>query len=435
MKKPSAFFVIMSLFFILLLCPAAAEDISPEKETAFSPPLNPAEVFTSLHCQYVFGDGRGYFAPDEPLTRAASYSLIYNLLLDKSAGDIITDYSDCPAGQWYTAFAEVLGSRGYLPLTEGELNPLGEISRAEFSLMLALILGAEECGSTVFPDVYADSEYFIPIASAEKRGWIRGSDDGLFHPDESLTRAQCVTILNRILGRVGDRKTEGQMDSRFTFKDLPPSHWAYLDVMEASTEHIFGIFNGGEVWESYSHRISISPDWESSESVVKAATITNELGCVYKGDYTHDYNLDYSDAFKEAFVNEGGYRSNTGFLVWISIQNQKVYLFSGTKGSWQLEKTFICSSGAPGHDTPICETYVTYRQYKWWFPDYTCEPIVRFMPNSGYAFHSRPYKKDGSGLYDPAIGQPASLGCIRMLDEDIRYLYTGLPDISTVIVY
>ena len=77
---------------------------------------------------------------------------------------------------------------------------------------------------------------------------------------------------------------------------------------------------------------------------------------------------------------------------------------------------------------------MTYKQPKWYFPEYTCGPVTRFYPNTGYAFHSRLYKYDGS-FYDNSIGWPVSEGCIRMLDPDVQYIYDYVPNNSTVVIY
>ena len=61
--------------------------------------------------------------------------------------------------------------------------------------------------------------------------------------------------------------------------------------------------------------------------------------------------------------------------------------------------------------------------------------MVRFYPNTGYAFHSRLFKRDGKSFYDNSIGWPVSEGCIRMLDPDIQYIYDNVPNGSTVVVY
>jgi hypothetical protein len=53
----------------------------------------------------------------------------------------------------------------------------------------------------------------------------------------------------------------------------------------------------------------------------------------------------------------------------------------------------------------------------------------------GYAFHSRIYNRSYSTMLDDAIGYPASDGCLRMLDEDCRYIIDEMPYNTRVVVY
>jgi lipoprotein-anchoring transpeptidase ErfK/SrfK len=80
-------------------------------------------------------------------------------------------------------------------------------------------------------------------------------------------------------------------------------------------------------------------------------------------------------------------------------------------------------------------TKTTYKETGWYNSTYSCRPVVRFYPNTGYAFHSRLYYPNGTTLKDSSIGWPVSAGCIRMLDADINYLYKYLPNGSTVLIY
>ena len=139
----------------------------------------------------------------------------------------------------------------------------------------------------------------------------------------------------------------------------------------------------------------------------------------YKGNYKSSYNPDYLDITKQNFVNNRGYSSNTQYLVWANLATQKVNVFQGSKGKWKLIKVFRCASGARATPTPQGVTYVTYKQTKWKTDSYVCKPIVRFYPNTGYAFHSVLYKPDESGIKDGSIGFP---GITRLpQDEAVKH--------------
>ena len=146
-------------------------------------------------------------------------------------------------------------------------------------------------------------------------------------------------------------------------------------------------------------------------------------------------NTDYTPEEKTVFVNAKGYSSPTPYLLWVSRSAQKVNVFEGSKENWELIHEFDCATGAPGSSTPVGVTYVTYKQTNWTTSSYTCRPIVRFYPNTGYAFHSRLYYPGTDKVKDPSMGFPVSHGCVRMMDEGIYWLYDNVPTKTTVVIF
>ena len=110
-------------------------------------------------------------------------------------------------------------------------------------------------------------------------------------------------------------------------------------------------------------------------------------------------------------------------------------MYIAWKAEWKISKTFICGTGKLSTPTPTGVTYITYREAGWNHSTYSCKPVVRFYPNTGYAFHSRLYYPNYKGLKDPSVGWTVSAGCVRMLDTDITYLYKYVPNKSTVVIY
>jgi len=141
---------------------------------------------------------------------------------------------------------------------------------------------------------------------------------------------------------------------------------------------------------------------------------------------------DYSVEEKETYVNQSGYTSQTDYLVWISLNTQRVNVFLGSAGNWKLAQSFTVATGKNSTPTIAGVFEYFYRRDRWDFGDYYVEPVLIF--NGGHAFHSRTYTPSGN-LLDPTLGYPVSAGCIRMADEDIAWLDTYLPLHSTVVVY
>lgn len=146
-------------------------------------------------------------------------------------------------------------------------------------------------------------------------------------------------------------------------------------------------------------------------------------------------NTDYTSEEKTVFVNAKGYSSKTPYLIWVSRSAQKVNIFEGSQNNWTLLHEFACATGAPGSPTPVGVTYVTYKQTNWTTESYTCRPIVRFYPNTGYAFHSRLYYPGTDRIKDASMGFPVSHGCVRMMDEGINWIYNNIPSKTTVVIY
>ena len=170
----------------------------------------------------------------------------------------------------------------------------------------------------------------------------------------------------------------------------------------------------------------------SPEEVLKLVTTG------YKGNFTLEWaqENDYEDYVKEAWINARGHSSKTDYLIWISLSMQRVNIFKGSAGGWELFRESIVGSGAPRSPTPVGVWTTTYKQAAGWTTSsYTCKPVVGFRQGTGYAFHSRLYYPNSSKLKDPGIGYPISAGCIRMYDEDIQYIFDNIPNGTTVVVY
>lgn len=162
---------------------------------------------------------------------------------------------------------------------------------------------------------------------------------------------------------------------------------------------------------------------------------------VSRENYTQSW--DYSEATKEGFVNQMGYSSPTDYLIWLSLKTQKVNIFQGSKGQWELIRTFPCATGKNTTPTVSGVYSIIYKTYRWRFSetvngeyvdDYTrVYHVTGFW--GGQAFHSRLYLSEDESLYDGTMGTPVSHGCVRMMDEDCRYIYDNMPYNTTVVNY
>lgn len=172
---------------------------------------------------------------------------------------------------------------------------------------------------------------------------------------------------------------------------------------------------------------------QQDESRVLALVTTG-----YKGNYTLSWaqNHDYTPLEKKAWVQAKGYSSATGWLIWVNLSMQRVNIFKGSQGNWDLIYSCIVGTGAPGTGTPVGLYTTTYKLAAGWTTStYTVKPVVGFKNGTGYAFHSRLFYPGTTRLMDASIGYPISHGCVRMYDEDVAYIYNNIPVGTTVVVF
>lgn len=190
---------------------------------------------------YIEGYPDGTFRPDDSITRAEAAMMLYNLAHDKiitpRTATLESDgFTDVAPGSWYYDAVMYLAEMGTIDgYPNGSFDPEGQITRAEFTTMIVRFAGIPaNVGEASFPDImghWAQDE----IAAAQAAGLVSGYPNGNFGPDDDMTRAQAVTILNRMLGRSTD---EGLFDGlEMPFSDVSAAHWAYWHIMAAAVEH------------------------------------------------------------------------------------------------------------------------------------------------------------------------------------------------------
>ena len=152
---------------------------------------------------------------------------------------------------------------------------------------------------------------------------------------------------------------------------------------------------------------------------------------IHSSQAIYDGSLDYSQGTKEGFVDLRGYDSETEYLIWVSRYTQKVMVYQGSKGDWNLIKTMPCATGANYCPTPQGVYKLEGHRTIWDFGDYVVYNVTVY--NGPFAFHTVLYYPGGK-LMDGTIGQPKSQGCVRMTMEDSDYIY-NLPLGTRVVIY
>lgn len=209
---------------------------------------------TELHIVYMEGS-EDLVNPDGALRRSEAAKIICSLLKETEEGEAspagLPGFSDVPPAQWFTPFVQKLAALGVMNgYPDGTFGPNNPITRAEFVQVLSQFFPPAE-SSVSFSDVAEDHWAYPAISTAVANGWTQGYPDGTFAPWKNITRAEAVTMVNRVLGRQADK---GEIDGQgriLRFLDLPLSHWAYYEIMEAALPHTYTASAAGEAWETY----------------------------------------------------------------------------------------------------------------------------------------------------------------------------------------
>ena len=213
------------------------------------------------HFAYVIGYPDGKVHPKGNISRAETATIFFRLLkADIRDGNLTADngFSDVADGQWHNKAISTMAKLGIVKGRRADsFDPDASITRAEFAAICARFNTKPVENSGSFSDIsghWAENE----IERAAAFGWISGYPDGTFHPDARITRAEAMTMINRVLCRMPQSESD-LLDSMVTWPDNKPSDWHYLAVQEATNSHDFD--RKGEVGESWTKLTSV-PDWK-----------------------------------------------------------------------------------------------------------------------------------------------------------------------------
>ena len=235
------------------------------------PPVTiPDDVPTGLngkdHYAYVVGYPDGMVYPQKNITRAEVATIFFRLLTDETREANMTKsngYNDMKDGAWYTCAVSTLSKMGIIKgYEDGSFKPDASISRAEFAAIAARFDPDGDKTPATFSDVsshWAKDE----ISIAANHGWIKGYEDGSFKPDQKITRAETMTLVNRVLKRLPETKDDLHKDMKTWPDNQKESAWFYLAVQEATNSHYQKLKKDGihETWESMRE----TRDWAALE--------------------------------------------------------------------------------------------------------------------------------------------------------------------------
>ena len=212
------------------------------------------------HDAYVIGYPDGNVHPQGNISRAETATIFFRLLkADTRDGNLTAEnvFADVTNGKWFNKAVSTMAKLGIVKGRSAEtFAPDAPITRAEFAAICARFNTKPTNTSNSFSDIsghWAEAE----IERAVAFGWIAGYPDGTFRPDTYITRAEAMTMINRVLCRMPQDEKD-LLSTMVVWPDNKPTDWYYLAVQEATNSHEFE--RKGAVNETWT-KLTSAPDW------------------------------------------------------------------------------------------------------------------------------------------------------------------------------
>lgn len=217
------------------------------------------------HFNYIIGTPEGLSLPTANVTRAEVATIFFRLMTDDARAkfdSLDNNFSDVAKGKWYNRAISTLAKAGIIKGDPaGTYRPGDPITRAEMAAIIARFGDFKEGGKT-FNDISGHwAQKYIELAASN--GWINGNPDGTFKPNNNITRAETVAMINRVL----DRQTKDVSDllpvSQMTnwSDNMDTAKWYYRDMQEATNNHKAERV-GNSIYEKWTEKLP-DIDWAS----------------------------------------------------------------------------------------------------------------------------------------------------------------------------
>ena len=209
-------------------------------------------IYSHKDLTYIVGYPDESVRPDASMTRAEAATVFYRLydgeypafqrrMSNGTFEDVKTDY-------WFYKEVETLYNIGIVDGTEEhKFAPDAPVTRAEFAVMAARFANLDYEGGNIFDDVPNGHWAYSYINAAANAGWVEGYPDGSFRPDEPISRAEVVRLVNGMINRSVTLEKLKELGIECPYNDLAEKHWSYCDLMEATIPH------SAEEWHGLSY--------------------------------------------------------------------------------------------------------------------------------------------------------------------------------------
>lgn len=226
--------------------PGGDDDDEPEKPDDVVPPMLNGDD----HYAYIIGYEDGTVRPNGQITRAEVATIIFRLLKPEVRDGNLTDvnsFTDVNEGDWYNIAISTLVKLGIIEGRSDTIyDPNAAITRAKFATLFTRFDESGAAAEGGFSDI-ANHWARESIECAAALGWINGYEDGTFRPDNAITRAEAMTMINRVLNRDPVENDDLLPDMR-VWSDNRPGAWYYFAVQEATNSHEYIRPDSHEDW-------------------------------------------------------------------------------------------------------------------------------------------------------------------------------------------
>ena len=217
------------------------------------------------HFAYVQGYADGTVRPNTPVTRAQVATILFRLLDESVRKEYLTEnntFTDVASNYWANTAISTMANMGvFKGRTADRFDPNAPITRGEFAAVCARFDDSKVKTTETYSDIdgyWAANE----ILRAAALGWVQGYQDGSYRPNNSITRAQVVTMINRVLCRMPERNAD-LLKGMSSFTDCAEDDWCYLAIQEATNSHDYKT-KSGSIHEKWTD-LNTAPDWSRFE--------------------------------------------------------------------------------------------------------------------------------------------------------------------------
>jgi hypothetical protein len=262
--------------------PTADASVPGQGEEASPSASQGPQVETVEHFAYIVGYPDGNIYPNRTITRAEVATLFFRVLTEESRSRYWSQTSpfyDVSQSDWYNNAVATLASAGVISGEPGNLFlPDQPITRAEFAVMAAHFYDPDDTVEAApFSDTqghWAQTEIDLAYAS----GIVQGYSDGTFRPDQTITRAEAMTIMNRLLGR--NPHEEHLLEDMLTWPDnMDKTAWYYEEIQEATNSHDYSRLTEDGTAEKWTGLLTVR-DWSALEHQWSTVDSTEDPGDV-----------------------------------------------------------------------------------------------------------------------------------------------------------